>query len=208
VRVKFPGIDSGQQSWWARVSSLGAGSSRGSSIRPEVNDEVLVTFEGGDVRKPVVLGSLFTTKSAPPDLKHAAGKFSRSTLLHQFGHQIVFWDENGKTGVEVRLKNDASLLMNEEGIELKGGGQQKATTITQGESSIELKTDGTITIKGVKIVLQAQTDVELKASAKVVAQGTAGVDVKGAMVQIKADGIGKLEAGGVLQVKGAVVQIN
>ncbi|RYD64270.1 MAG: type IV secretion protein Rhs, partial [Sphingomonadales bacterium] len=37
---------------WARIATLFAGNNRGSWFIPDVDDEVLVSFEGGDVRRP------------------------------------------------------------------------------------------------------------------------------------------------------------
>ncbi|HEY4410960.1 MAG TPA: VgrG-related protein, partial [Acidimicrobiia bacterium] len=58
VKVKFPTLTDKEESDWARVVSTGAGSSRGLQIIPDVNDEVLVGFEHGDVTRPLVLGGL------------------------------------------------------------------------------------------------------------------------------------------------------
>jgi len=43
---------------WVRLSSLYMGEKHGFYVMPEVNDEVLVAFEGGDVNRPVVIGSV------------------------------------------------------------------------------------------------------------------------------------------------------
>ncbi len=55
----------GQESW-ARVATLMAGRGRGTWFMPEVGDEVLVAFEGGDATKPYVLGALWNTSNPPP----------------------------------------------------------------------------------------------------------------------------------------------
>src|ERR1700712_2160187 len=51
---------------WARVATLFAGNNRGSWFMPDVDDEVLVVFEGGDVRRPCVIGGLWNGTDAPP----------------------------------------------------------------------------------------------------------------------------------------------
>jgi Rhs element Vgr protein len=61
VKVKFP---AGQfESDWARVVVPHLG---GAFSLPEVDDEVLVAFEGGDPRRPYVVGSLYNGKDKPP----------------------------------------------------------------------------------------------------------------------------------------------
>ncbi len=44
---------------WARVAVPFAGGSRGAFFIPDVGDEVVVAFVGGDARCPIVLGSLW-----------------------------------------------------------------------------------------------------------------------------------------------------
>ena len=58
---------------WARLATLMAGNNRGSWFIPDVDDEVLVSFEGGDPRRPVVLGSLWNGKDRPRPAPCAAG---------------------------------------------------------------------------------------------------------------------------------------
>ena len=53
VKVSFPWHSQPQESYWARVATPMAGNERGIYFIPEVNDEVLVAFERGDVRFPV-----------------------------------------------------------------------------------------------------------------------------------------------------------
>jgi uncharacterized protein involved in type VI secretion and phage assembly len=208
VRARFPGLDEQQESDWARVSSISAGSGRGSSLRPEVGDEVLMAFEGGDLRKPVVLGSLFTSKTALPDLALKGGKFERTTVLHQFGHQILMWDQGSEIGFEIRHKNGATFWVDDKKIEVKGAGGQTETIIEQGQSKILMKNDGTVTISGTKIVLDAQGNVEVKATADVKLEG---LNVKGngkVAAEVVGGASAKIESNGQTVVKGSIVQIN
>ena len=66
VRVKFPWLSDDNESWWARMAVPMAGSGRGSYFLPEVDDEVLVAFEHGDVRSPYIVGGLWNGKDSPP----------------------------------------------------------------------------------------------------------------------------------------------
>ena len=56
VKLKFPWLDPDLESNWARLASPMAGKNRGLFIMPEIDDEVLVIFEHGDIRFPFVLG--------------------------------------------------------------------------------------------------------------------------------------------------------
>src|SRR6266536_228027 len=55
------------QKVWARRATLLAGERRGTWFVPDAGDEVLVAFEGGDARKPVVVGALWNAKERPPE---------------------------------------------------------------------------------------------------------------------------------------------
>jgi uncharacterized protein involved in type VI secretion and phage assembly len=73
IKVKFPWIrsaDAGDDedflSSWARISTAMAGPGRGFYCLPEPDDEVLVMFEHGDVRRPIVIGSLWNGVDLPP----------------------------------------------------------------------------------------------------------------------------------------------
>jgi type VI secretion system VgrG family protein len=61
VKVKFPWGEF--ESDWARVAVPYRG---GVFFLPEVDDEVLVAFEGGDPRRPYVVGSLYNGRDRPP----------------------------------------------------------------------------------------------------------------------------------------------
>src|SRR5688572_3781263 len=52
---------------WARVATLMGGNNRGSWFVPDVNDEVLVGFEGGAAHRPYVLGGLWNGQDKPPE---------------------------------------------------------------------------------------------------------------------------------------------
>ena len=66
VKLRFPSLSADYESHWARVAAPGNGASRGTVWIPEVNDEVLVAFEGGDRQRPFVLGGLWNGKDTPP----------------------------------------------------------------------------------------------------------------------------------------------
>ena len=66
VKVKYSAINGQIESPWARVVTLGAGADRGIVFEPEVHDEVLVGFERGDTRRPVVIGGLHSKKYKLP----------------------------------------------------------------------------------------------------------------------------------------------
>jgi uncharacterized protein involved in type VI secretion and phage assembly len=64
VKARFPVLGD-TQSAWMPVLSLGAGASKGFSVVPEPDDEVLVLFPDGDPARGIVLGGLYGARAAP-----------------------------------------------------------------------------------------------------------------------------------------------
>ncbi len=66
VRIRFPWLSDDNETDWARIATMMAGSGRGSFFLPEVGDEVLVAFEHGDINHPFVIGMLWNGVDTPP----------------------------------------------------------------------------------------------------------------------------------------------
>lgn len=102
VKVWFPTLtpkegSDAHTSWWARVVAIGAGSSRGFDCLPEVDDEVLVAFEHGDIHRPLILGGLWNGTDKPPEVvtkSVANGKVRLRTFKTRLGHTVQFVEED------------------------------------------------------------------------------------------------------------------
>src|SRR5262245_4717454 len=66
VKVHFPWLGEEHETDWTRIATLMAGPDRGAFFMPEVDDEVLLAFEHGDVRFPYVVGFLWNGKDRTP----------------------------------------------------------------------------------------------------------------------------------------------
>lgn len=82
--------------YWARLATLMAGYNRGSWFIPDVNDEVLIAFEGGDVRMPYVIGALWNSRDTPPESMDSAGNNNRKVLRSRNGVKITLDDQDGQ----------------------------------------------------------------------------------------------------------------
>ncbi len=91
VKVKFPILSEADTSWWCPIVMLGAGKNRGWFFIPEVDDEVLVMFEHGDVNRPLVVGALWGGKDKPPDKN--PGSNPRRMIKSRQGNKITLDDE-------------------------------------------------------------------------------------------------------------------
>lgn len=176
VRVKYPASSDDEIGHWARVAVLMAGAQRGTFFLPEVDDEVLVAFEQGDIMRPYIIGALWNGKDKPPDA-NSDGENNLRFIKSRSGHLVRLDDTDGAEKIEIIDKSGKNSI-----------------TIDTAENTIAIKSDKDITIEATQgtIKLNAK-NIELSSTAetKIVAQGGATLDgspktttVKGSKVNI------------------------
>ncbi|MDF5711990.1 MAG: VgrG-related protein [Nostoc sp. S4] len=176
VKVWFPALTEEHTSDWARVVAVGAGSNRGFDCLPEINDEVLVGFEHGDIHRPYVIGGVWNGKDAPPEKvdDSVAGRGVRlRTIKTRVGHTLQFIEEDkasSKTGIRIETQAGHKIYLNDSQkcieIETKGGHRIKMDDMGRSVSvkstgnmsldaagNIDISATGTITVKGALIRL-------------------------------------------------------
>lgn len=209
VKVKFPLLGDNIESTWARVVSLGAGPGRGVQITPAVNDEVIVIFENGDLRRPIVLGGVWNGSEKPPKPTTETTKSGATKMWHlktAAGHQLTF-DETkaGTENVTILLKDgQTKLYLGVDKIELFAN--NKTIEVKSGQASV-LLSNTDVTIDALNITLKAKQAVKLQgATVEVAAQGPA--KVTGGIVEVKGNGMVSVESTALVAVKGMPVKIN
>ena len=87
VRVKYPSLSDTEESAWARIATPSAGNARGLLMLPQANEEVIVGFEHGDARRPIVVGSVFNGRDKPgADLLPEPRRIVRDALEREGAH--------------------------------------------------------------------------------------------------------------------------
>lgn len=173
VRVSYPWHSTPHQSYWARIATPMAGKDRGIYFLPEVDDEVLVAFERGDVRFPYVLGSLWNGKDPAPE-KNGSGDNDIRVIKTRKGHKLTF-DDGSKGLVQLELNDGKTLKIDDDGIKIDDG---------SGNSLVIESRSGSISLTAAaKLSLSAPT-VEIKASAQGTMEGGGMLTLKGAIVAI------------------------
>jgi uncharacterized protein involved in type VI secretion and phage assembly len=213
VKVNYTGAGGSLVSNWARVVSLGGGAERGTVFIPEVNDEVLVGFERGDSRHPVVIGGLFSqkTKIAADGSLTGNGKIAYRRITSRLGHVVELADGSGQTEQHIKLQlgsPDHKLRLGADrfDIEVTDG---TPLLIKAGSAKFEIDNQGNITIEGKSIKLKAQMDIGIETSGgKFTAKGTTGVEVSGMKIDVKADTTANIEGNAMTTIKGGQVMIN
>ncbi|MET0771472.1 MAG: VgrG-related protein [Candidatus Limnocylindrales bacterium] len=178
VKVKFPSLSDTYESDWARVASPGAAKAAGLVFLPDVNDEVLVGFEHGDMRRPYVLGGLWNGVDKPSlgDTLIDNGHNKRQGIVSRTNQRLVFFDGPVDEGVAI-LSGDSRLR-----IALKETGSV-IHVFADGRIVIEAEQDIEITGKG-NVSIGAQGRLTLKGSLGVSIESDAIVDVDGAFIHL------------------------
>ncbi len=131
VKVKFPTLTTDHESHWARVVGLGAANERGFYCLPEIDDEVLVAFEHGDIHRPYIIGGVWNGKDKtvePVNDTIKDGKVRLRTIKTRTGHMMQFVEEDGsnsKAGIDIKTHNSQRVNLNdsEECIDVKTSGR-------------------------------------------------------------------------------------
>lgn len=175
VKVRFPWLSEVDESYWARLATPMAGKERGLYFLPEVDDEVLVLFEHGDVRFPYVIGALWNGKDAPP-AKNDDGKNNLRLIKSRSGHVIRLNDEDGKEQIEIMDKSGKNSMVFDTA--------QNLITITSDKDITLTAPKGTIKIEGQKVEIKSSADTKLEAGAGMDVKASSTLNVKGATVNI------------------------
>ena len=81
---------------WARLATMMAGKNRGTWFIPDVNDEVLVVFIGGDPRLPSVVGGLWNGRDTPHESMDGSGQNKVKSIRSRNGVKVTLDDSDGQ----------------------------------------------------------------------------------------------------------------
>ena len=209
VKVKLPTLGPQIETGWARVVTVGGGPTRGVVFQPEVNDEVLVAFEQGDTRRPVVIGGLFSANKGLPttdNVDNGAVNFRR--IHSRLGHVIELADGNAadQQHILLKTKNGHRIRLGEDKMELEV--TNKPVTITNGKATVSFSDAGDVTIEGVNVTIKASGSLKVEGQGGIEAKTSAALKLQGTTLEAKASATGTVEASGPLTLKGATVAIN
>jgi uncharacterized protein involved in type VI secretion and phage assembly len=141
-----------------------AGNGRGIEFIPEVNDEVLVAFEHGDMNRPLVLGALWNGLDSPPHSSSQAvvgGRVNKRVIRSRAGHEITLDDSNDRGSITI----------------VDSTGNNKIV-IDSASNSLSVRAQGDITI-------ESQGQLTIKATRGIQIDAGAGqVEIKGSRIAL------------------------
>ena len=141
IQLEFPHLPGGPKSSLAPVASALAGKNRGAFLMPEIDDEVLVSFEQGDINHPYIVGFLWNGVDTPPEsdpknrviltpgghtLRFQDGDNSKKVIIKSSsGHTITLDDTSSGQSMTLQTNGKQSVTLNDQqqSITLNGGGR-------------------------------------------------------------------------------------
>lgn len=184
VKVKFPWLPLEDDSAWARIAIPMAGAQRGSYFLPEVDDQVLVVFEHGDVSRPIVIGAIFNDKQQPPE-NNADGENNLRVIKSREGHRLCLDDKGGSERITLYDGSGKNIFLLDSA--------EKSVTIQCSEGDIEITaSSGAVRLHGKTVNITTKdkytgkgtVQLEVKANASLDVNASSDLKGQAAMVQV------------------------
>lgn len=201
------------------------GGGYGAFFLPEEGDTVRLTFLGGDFRHPVVTGCRF-----PESSQFVQDSFEEKNLKKVWklknGSSVVLSGKKGEERIEISGPEKMEWVLDEKDQQIACGDKEKKNRVLLdkkegkilassekvirlecGESSLELKENGTVTLQCRQLNLEAK-DVKINGKTKVQIEGQELVLSGKTNVSLSCRGQVRVEGKGALKLSGAMIHLN
>ncbi len=174
IKVKMYWQKDGETTGWIRYATSHAGKDRGFYMIPEVDDEVIVTFENGNPSMPFALASMYNGKNHSSDRKEDEN--NTKAIRTKSGNEIFFNDKGGEEAIHIYTKDKANELL----ITMKDDGLIQITS----NKNIKITAVADLEINAENIKITASKNYELTVGENMTTQvgskseTTVGSDVK------------------------------
>ena len=142
-----PDTGGGQYEAWARVATMMGGNNRGTWFIPDTNDEVLVVFEGGDPRRPYVIGGLWNGSDSPPETMDGAGNNYKKVIRSRNGVKVTLDDQDGQEKLILETPGGQKITMKD--------GPGAVLIEDSNGNSVKLETSGITVTASAKVTVNA-----------------------------------------------------
>lgn len=210
VKVQFPWQKDNEQTPWIRVINLYTGHEFGSQFIPEINNEVLIGFNGGNVERPYVMGQFYNISNSPLDDWSTANNDIKG-IKTKSGNMLIFNDDEGS--ITLKDKAGSSIVLDGNGnISISASGEVSIS----GKEEVSLQSDDEVSLNGAsevslesgnEVSIHAASEVSIKSDSELNAEainltltGNAQATLEGTIITV--DGTAMTE------IKGAQVKLN
>jgi phage protein D len=234
VKVKYPWLTEDHTSFWVRQAAPMGGKDRGFYFLPEIDDEVLIAFEHGDINRPYVVGALWNGKDTViegNDVAVVSKQVVRRTIKTRIGHTVLLDDTDGTGQMSLTTKAGNVVCLNDKDkniyAETTAGhkftlddqnsnivivdktGNNKMT-IDSNSNSITIECVGDFKVNATgKVSITGTAGIALDTPAQLTAQGQTGVTVTTPMsLKLSGDLLTDVESSTLVKIQGTLVTIN
>lgn len=210
VKVKLLNLDiPDYETDFIRVVTPMSGNQFGILFFPNVGDEVLVAFCGGDISRAYVLGSLWNKNfKTPTEIKE---ENALRIVKTKAGHELIFDDTDGKERIDVKTKAGLTISLEDEKgvITVKDKDGKNLVKIDSQNGAITIDSEKKINISAgsSKIILESNGNISMSADSTIKLKA-AKISINGDSTEIKASGMLKMTSDGQTSVKGSILQLN
>jgi uncharacterized protein involved in type VI secretion and phage assembly len=201
VKVKIPTLVADQTTFYARISVPMGGKDRGAYFLPQVDDQLLVVFEHGDINRPIIIGALWSNQQKPVET-NASGKNNTKLIKSRSGHRVIFDDKDGSekiTIVDSTKKNKIILDSANKVVKIESSGDiviKAKTNVIMHAQSLTLGTTETFGGSTQNVMTHAVSTFGIKASAAITFKGSQVTMNTSGAPACKVTGSGTGELGG------------
>ena len=206
---------------WTRIITPHSGKGKGFYFIPEIGEEMLIAFEGGNAEKPYVIGSLYHGKAKPDTLFDKDNNIK--AIRTRSGHTIEFTDKDGSEELKIYdyKKDNYVITLASHSSEIKI--ESKGNIDIKAEGDMSMEAVGDMKVKANNIQMESNQDFNMKATnmkidaasnyetkgTNVKTEANAQMEIKaGATMDVQASAKMTINGGAMLEQKGAVIKIN
>jgi hypothetical protein len=176
VKVKLPWLSEQETTYWARIAVPMGGHDRGTYVLPEIDDQVLVVFEHGNISRPIVIGGLWSKKQEPVEVNQS-GKNNSKLIKSRAGHRIIFDDKEGAERIMIVDKTKGNKIVLDavnKIVKIESNGDiaviAKANVIIHA-NALKIGTSEGVAGKGRSLLTHSAKSFSLKASSSITIGG-------------------------------------
>jgi outer membrane protein OmpA-like peptidoglycan-associated protein/phage baseplate assembly protein gpV len=203
VKLQLAWLHDTEATTWARIAVPMAGPQRGTYLLPEVDDQVLVVFEHGDINRPIVIGALWSKKQPPVEV-NASGKNNTKLIKSRCGHRVIFDDTDGAEKIVIVDKTGKNKIVLDSAakvVKLESDGDIEVfarSNVIVHANALKIGTTEAISGKAASLLTHSQKTFGIKSSSITVGGGTTTINVSNAAAT-RVSGSGAGELGGAFE---------
>lgn len=146
IEVKFPwlGSDGDSVRAWATLLSPYADDDQGFEVLPEVDTQVVVAFEAGDLRRPYIVGAAWNGVEAMPEAPAAPN--NKRLIKTRSGSLLEFDDTEGAPKITLKLKSGHELVLDDAASEVRVKHLNGSVIRFNAAGQIEIQANATVEI--------------------------------------------------------------